>query len=79
MRLMGETRLVIEKAGCGLCCKAEDHIALAELVREFTLKTEDHNIMGENARNYYKKHFDKTLFINNLIKLIKFDNNGNNC
>jgi glycosyltransferase involved in cell wall biosynthesis len=66
----GETRLVIEEAECGFCCKAEDHVALAELVKGFALNKENHSEMGDNARKYYKEHFDKTIFMSNLIDFL---------
>lgn len=72
----GETRLVIEEAGCGLCCEAEDYIALVELVRDFALNTEKHNVMGENARKYYQEHFDKKIFMRSLIEFLTVENSG---
>ncbi|WP_061215015.1 glycosyltransferase family 4 protein [Syntrophomonas wolfei] len=70
----GETRLVIEEAGCGLCCKAEDHIALAGLVRGFAFNTENHSIMGKNARKYYRETFDKKIFMKSLIEFLTIEN-----
>lgn len=66
----GETRLVIEEAGCGLCCEAEDYVKLAKLVRGFVLNMDNHGIMGENARQYYKEHFDKKLFMSSLTEFL---------
>jgi len=67
----GETRLVIEEADCGYCCKAEDYIALAELIKGFALNIEKHAALGDNARKYYKEHFDKQIFMNKLIEFLK--------
>jgi glycosyltransferase involved in cell wall biosynthesis len=69
----GETRLVIEEAGCGLCCEAEDYMALAEIVRDYALNIESHNTMGENARKYYQEHFDKKVFMKSLIDFMCFE------
>jgi len=66
----GETRVVIDEASCGYCCKAEDYIALAELVKGFALNNEEHNTMGENARKYYQEHFDKKIFLKSLIEFL---------
>ncbi len=70
----GETRLVIEEAGCGLCCEAEDYIALAELVRGFAFNVEDHKAMGENAHKYYQEHFDKIIFMKSLMEFLTMEN-----
>lgn len=70
----GETRLVIEEAECGYCCKAEDHVALAEIIKGFALNTENHGALGSNARKYYKEHFAKDIFMNNLIEFLKVNN-----
>jgi glycosyltransferase involved in cell wall biosynthesis len=70
----GETRLVIEEAGAGLCCNAEDYIALAEIIRGFAFNTEKHNVMGENALKYYQEHFGKKKFMKSLIKFLTVDN-----
>lgn len=70
----GETRLIIEEADCGFCCKAEDHIALAELVRGFAFNAENHKAMGENARKYYHEHFGKKIFMKSLIEFLTIEN-----
>ncbi len=70
----GETHLVIEEAGCGLCCEAEDYIALAQLVRGFAFNTENHSTMGENARKYYQENFDKKIFMKSLIEFLTREN-----
>ncbi len=60
----GETPLVIAKAGCGICCGAEDAVALAANVRSFVMM--DREQLGNNARAYYDEHFDKRMFIAEL-------------
>jgi glycosyltransferase involved in cell wall biosynthesis len=70
----GETRLVIEEAECGFCCKAEDHVALAELIKGFALNIENYTALGVNSKKYYEEHFHKDIFMNNLIELLKMDN-----
>ncbi|MDD4802797.1 MAG: glycosyltransferase family 4 protein [Syntrophomonas sp.] len=71
----GETRLVIEDAGCGYCCKAEDYLALAELIKEFALNQKNPGILGKNARKYYEEHFHKDIFMKNFIKFLNLANN----
>lgn len=58
----GETKKVIEDAKCGYCGKAEDAEILAENIRRF-IKNPDKNMMGENARIYYEKHFEQEKFM----------------
>lgn len=62
----GETSLVIEDAGCGICGEAENAEALAENVRKFAKMNRE--LLGRNARNYYDKHFEKQIFIDRLEK-----------
>ncbi len=70
----GETRLVIEEADCGYCCNAEDHAALADIIKVFALNTENHGALGFNARKYYEEHFAKGIFMNKLIDILRGNN-----
>lgn len=66
----GETAAVIEEADCGFCGKAEDACALAENIRKFMAC--DHKAqLGQNARAYYEKWFDKNLFMDSLEQEMK--------
>ena len=61
--VVGEARRIIEEAGCGLCCNAEDPEGLAEICRRFAQMTpEERAAMGENGRRYYVEHFAKERF-----------------
>lgn len=53
----GETRRVIEEAGCGECVELENTYALAECIR--IMSNRELNEMKENARHYFEKHFEK--------------------
>ena len=64
----GETALVIEAAGCGVCSGAEDAEALAENVRRFLGM--DRRVLGQNARAYYDKHFEKQAFLHQLERAL---------
>lgn len=64
----GETRIVIDQANCGYCCEAENHMALAAIIKKFVLHHEQHHEFGLNAQKYYKDHFDKNIFFNDLFK-----------
>lgn len=59
----GEARHVIEEAGCGLCCGAENPEGLAEICRKFAdLTPAEREAMGANGRRYYEEHFAKDHF-----------------
>ena len=64
----GETVWVVENAACGYCGDAEDVEMLEKNVRKFC---EDYangrvDILGQNAVEYYNKHFTKELFVHKL-------------
>lgn len=61
--VVGEARHIIEEAGCGLCCDAEDPVGLAEICRKFAdMSPEERAAMGANGRRYYEEHFAKDSF-----------------
>lgn len=60
----GETALVIQEAGCGLCGEAENAELLALNVRKFVQSTKES--FGVNARAYYDAHFSKGRFVDML-------------
>jgi len=67
----GETARLIREADCGDCAPAEDAAALAEILKNsaehpWILKTQ-----GENARNYYEKHFRKEAFMDTLLAVLQ--------
>lgn len=76
--LVGESRRVVEAARCGLCCDAEDHSGLAELVRAFAIMgPSERSAMGERARAYNAEHFSRERFFNTLeaeLKRLKEEN-----
>lgn len=61
----GETKTVIEEAQCGFCGRAEDEDELAENIRKF-IKNPNRDLMGENAKAYYEKHFEQKKFMDGL-------------
>ena len=65
--VVGEARRVIEEAGCGLCCDAEDPVGLAEICKKFADMTpEERAAMGANGRRYYEEHFSRERFFSVL-------------
>ena len=64
----GESKLVIEKAGCGFCAPPENAEALADAVRSFAaLPREKRKEMGRRAIEFYQKNYSKELFVKKLI------------
>ncbi|MCQ4701338.1 sugar transferase [[Ruminococcus] gnavus] len=68
----GETRKVVENAKCGFVSNAEDVDDLANQVKRFvSLKSEEREKLGVNAREYYNKYFSKETFMDYLERAIK--------
>lgn len=68
----GETRKVVENAKCGFVSNAEDINDLANQVKRFvSLKSEERENFGVNAREYYNKYFSKETFMDYLERAIK--------
>ena len=69
--LDGETRRVLDEAGCGMCCGTADAEGLARIAREFAALPQDKKKrMGESARAYYQAHFTKERFLDELEALL---------
>lgn len=62
----GETRRVIEEAGCGLCSDVGDAAALAENVKK--LVRLDLDEMGRASRSYFEGHFLKKELMDEMDK-----------
>ena len=61
----GEIPQVLEEARCGYCAPAEDGKAFARAVRQF-LDCPHKEKLGQNARKYYRDHFTREMFFDNL-------------
>ncbi len=65
----GETEAIIAEAKCGVCCAIGDAQALADSIEAFVQKDEaELKQMGEDARAYYEKYFDKQMLIDSIDK-----------
>lgn len=67
----GEAARVIREAECGMCAPAEDPETLAELIRRMAAQPELRKQYGENARRYYRAHFQKEKFISDLAAVLQ--------
>lgn len=77
----GEAKKVIEKSGCGLCCEAENHEALATLVRQFVSEPWKAEIYSSNSLKYYENNFTKSAFMKRLVSKLQglCDQNFSKC
>jgi glycosyltransferase involved in cell wall biosynthesis len=66
----GETKHVIEDAGCGLCCNAEDYKELAHLLLQFC-KSDKKKEMAKNSYDYYVRNYGKEQFVSVLESTLK--------
>lgn len=65
----GEIRNIINEASCGYCGKANDEIELVENIR--LMMIEDKKTMGNNAKEYYNRHFSRTVLMDKLEGILK--------
>lgn len=65
--LDGEGAKIIEESGAGLCCGASDSIGLAAAVKKMSkFTTQKNTILGQNAIQFSKKEFDRTMLMDRL-------------
>lgn len=62
----GETERIITEAACGVCAKVGDEKALMSAIEN--LMSNDISEWGENARTYFKTHFDKQMIMDEMDK-----------
>ena len=67
--IVGEAKLVIEEAECGMICEAEDYEELAKLFVEF--KHMDSENFSNNAKKYYELNFVKSKFFDGIVDVLK--------
>lgn len=76
--LDGEGAQVVEEAGAGLTCEADNSEALAETVLELYRMPESERLaMGQRGRAYYEAHFEREMLLDRLegwMRELKRDN-----
>ena len=65
----GEIPIVIEKANCGFCAKADDAESLAKAVVSF-LNCQNKEALGINAKRYYSSNFTRKIFMDHLEEVL---------
>ncbi|MCD4741053.1 MAG: glycosyltransferase family 4 protein [Desulfobacteraceae bacterium] len=67
--LHGEGAKVIEEAGAGLTCPAENSKALAEAVlKMYKMSEKDRKYLGQKGSEYFKKHFEREMLLDRLCE-----------
>ena len=64
----GAANEVIKEARCGSCVKAGDYEGLANLMKLYIKNPSDFEQCGQNARDYFLKHFTLDIYMDGLEK-----------
>ena len=65
----GETRRILEDAGCGMCVPIGDAGSLAEMVLQ--MQGMDLEQMGQNAIEYCTRHFEKKMLMDEMERYLE--------
>lgn len=70
--LNGEGSRIIEQAKCGLTAPSGDYKKFAENIKQlYSTDKAELDQMGKNGFEFYKKHFDKKMVVNNIVESMK--------
>jgi colanic acid biosynthesis glycosyl transferase WcaI len=70
--LDGEGTRIINEARAGVTCPTENPTALSEAVLEiYSLPEKEREAMGLRGRDYFEKHFERTMLLDRLEKWMK--------
>jgi len=68
----GEAARIIEEAGAGLSCAAEDVDGLVErIVQLYKMQTEERDVLGQNGREYFLQNFEMELQCKRLVNIFE--------
>lgn len=68
----GETKRIIEEAGCGYCCSLGDVTATASAIAKFIRKEKQVTCnMSQAALQYFRKHFDKNELLDEIEQYVR--------
>lgn len=62
----GDTAKVVAEAGCGECVPADDIEGFSALLERFIADPTRYMQCGENGRNYFRRHFRQSVFMERL-------------
>lgn len=66
----GDTQQIIDDAKCGLCVPANSKAQLAKAIEQLIEKKEKLILLGENAREYYIRHFTLNRYVDKFEYII---------
>lgn len=67
----GETKNIVETAGCGVCSPIGDSKGLADGIIEMMKDHDKLKVMGENSLEYSAKNFNKTMIMSVIEKFLR--------
>lgn len=67
----GETAKIITDANCGVCAPSQNEQELKNQIVKLLDNPENFITYGNNAKEYYSKHFDKDVFIKKLTSILE--------
>jgi glycosyltransferase involved in cell wall biosynthesis len=70
--LNGDGAELIAKAQCGYCVPAGDYKQCSQIVKRIFRNNAELVVMGNNAKEYYERNFQKEERINHLENILKF-------
>ena len=71
----GESKRIVEEAGCGVCCPIGNVKDLADSILEMSqMQESERRKLGENARKYCEEHFDKKTLMDYIEKYFTKEN-----
>jgi glycosyltransferase involved in cell wall biosynthesis len=68
--LNGDGAELISNAQCGYCVPAGDYLACSNIIKKICKDKKHLEILGENGREYYEKHFQKKNRIDQLEAIL---------
>jgi glycosyltransferase involved in cell wall biosynthesis len=67
----GETMRVVEDAGCGVACEAENFIELAKMVDKLSHDKSKLKDYAKNSREYYDENYCQEKFFDDILRLLE--------
>ena len=66
----GSGKKMIEEVGCGRCVEAEDVQGIVSIMKEYIENPEEFAACGEKEKEYFKKHFMLSAYMDRLEELL---------
>lgn len=69
----GETKKIIEDGNCGICTTSVDKLEVSQVLKNFLKESAQKYDYRNKSKKMYKLHFQKDTLIDNLIKLLRYE------